>query len=1482
MDRGLVIKPLPTGEKTRVGRAIFVDPRSKERYSERSVTFETQDGKWVTMPTVLADGRQIPQNIVERYVAENGPIDFLTGEKLPVFEGVREAEEYARSRSDTLVEKKQNGGSVYNQGIGRVVYKLQNGGSPPEDPNKRRNLPTVQDRKRLQRPKIDFGSILKTGGRVLTRLNPLFDLLQSKELADATLPQKERGVKAIGKSWDERNIKNFISEDKDTITLSQIEVPKSERKKGVGSQAMRELIDYADQTNKQIRVTPDTSFGGTSKDRLRKFYKRFGFVENKGRNKDLSISDSMYRDPYSYNIRYGDSGVGSYLKPEEAASKKEVIDTSYRLQHQARGLEEEGTVRLDNLTKDTLGNRAGYPEDFYSPRGQRIYAPGAKFSGDEYGIANTESYNEILRAKGNPEAEVTIYRAVPNEESITEINEGDFVTLSPRYAELHGASGYGEKGEDAGKLLSKKVKVKDLIWDQNDVNEFGYSPVKYNKGGSVYKQGIGTLAAFAPLRRKIIKEGTEEEIKNLRRTDLPNILIDQQGERVISPPGYNPETGEKAEFISDINTRNQGTLRLIKPPVYGKAEVGAEYMPIAQIIKNVPAGAKKTGQYIYDFLSDPETRTKAGGNVIKVLDSINKKAEAILYGQGDLFNNPGADYIVYEDGTRLGKGDLADLLLNFLGTGVTGSVIGGAGTAKAGLGDTTFYSYIGGRFMSNVPDNLKVGNTTGKKLKANLNEARIESNRINNLSRLQITEELRNLGFKSQKSISPALQRKLLEEYKIRKTYGWHIGPDNKIRYEVSDQNVRLDKKAANLLVKNPGDYVKTEDIFKGTPVFKMYPDLKGTRVTYDPNLPTFGQYVTEGGSKTISVAINPNKHPETFKNILIHEVGHDVQDHMLFASGGNRNIASDLNERLGAIRESMNTLEVRSSLGTLGPQDRSTLARLTADEGVLNGVLKNWNGLNLELKQAFAIEDTGLNFSSKNAKIYDLKNKIDLEETNLYRALSGEVYSRLDQRRAGLSPKERRNLSPDIPINQMRIQELKDQGYEVEDLSFDANPNKKINLIVRPRDGSNSLPPHVKKLKKEIEDTAKVERIAMNRKTPLDEEQDRVRKELDALTKEYYDFGVDVSSKVNKEKKRLIEELKKVIRVGETINLPRDRTKGLGRDKENLFTDMYSSDTPVDDVITKEPYFNSYRYQAMDGSSNIDKQTLIKNQEKRAEANVSLYKEREEIGKQSGLQKNAEEIKKAKDENALGPLAALLRKRNEIIKKDYPPTVFTEDNFPMLPLYQRAQNALDKIKREKIIDTGVDQLNENKSTLSLKSGQKVDARLDIPSYERQGTWVPAIHPQKREPFPVGYPRTTQLRNVDFVQEGSSRKKALEVASGTKSKSPFATMTGNWVNHDSADLYRQAKKFLNDPDWTQIGYNPKRASYFYNTKTLKPVKNAEEVIQIGQLVLAKNVKYGKDIAKDFNRGGVVSRETRPTVFSTGIPTALRRETNAKF
>jgi hypothetical protein len=156
-------------------------------------------------------------------------------------------------------------------------------------------------------------------------------------------------------------------------------------------------------------------------------------------------------------------------------------DTSYRIQHQPRGPETEDSVRLDDLTKSITGEKAGYPDDFYSDRGQRLYAPGPRFKDDEYGMANQESFQIINKVKNKPDEEVTIYRAVPNDDKIKDINEGDFVTLSKKYAELHGAGGYGRDGKDAGKILEKKVKVKDIYWDQNDVNEFGYFPTNEEK-----------------------------------------------------------------------------------------------------------------------------------------------------------------------------------------------------------------------------------------------------------------------------------------------------------------------------------------------------------------------------------------------------------------------------------------------------------------------------------------------------------------------------------------------------------------------------------------------------------------------------------------------------------------------------------------------------------------------------------------------------------------------------------------------------------------------------------------------------------------------------------------------------------------------------------------------------------------------------------------------------------------------------------------
>jgi len=79
--------------------------------------------------------------------------------------------------------------------------------------------------------------------------------------------------------------------------LSKIEVPQGQRGQGIGSSVMQDIINQADADGKTITLTPSTAYGATSTKRLKDFYKRFGFVENSGRNKNYALNESMYRLP---------------------------------------------------------------------------------------------------------------------------------------------------------------------------------------------------------------------------------------------------------------------------------------------------------------------------------------------------------------------------------------------------------------------------------------------------------------------------------------------------------------------------------------------------------------------------------------------------------------------------------------------------------------------------------------------------------------------------------------------------------------------------------------------------------------------------------------------------------------------------------------------------------------------------------------------------------------------------------------------------------------------------------------------------------------------------------------------------------------------------------------------------------------------------------------------------------------------------------
>lgn len=101
-------------------------------------------------------------------------------------------------------------------------------------------------------------------------------------------------VSSISGIYRASGVESSISERPSEIVLNKVIVPKEKRGTGIGSNFMMDLTRYADSKGKVISLTPSADFGG-NKARLTDFYKRFGFVENKGKNKDYEISEAMYR-----------------------------------------------------------------------------------------------------------------------------------------------------------------------------------------------------------------------------------------------------------------------------------------------------------------------------------------------------------------------------------------------------------------------------------------------------------------------------------------------------------------------------------------------------------------------------------------------------------------------------------------------------------------------------------------------------------------------------------------------------------------------------------------------------------------------------------------------------------------------------------------------------------------------------------------------------------------------------------------------------------------------------------------------------------------------------------------------------------------------------------------------------------------------------------------------------------------------------------
>ena len=212
--------------------------------------------------------------------------------------------------------------------------------------------------------------------------------------------------------------------------------------------------------------------------------------------------------------------------------------------------------------------------------------------------------------------------------------------------------------------------------------------------------------------------------------------------------------------------------------------------------------------------------------------------------------------------------------------------------------------------------------------------------------------------------------------------------------------------------------------------------------------------------------------------------------------------------------------------------------------------------------------------------------------------------------------------------------------------------------------------------------------------------------------------------------------------------------------------------------------------------------------------------------------------------------------------------------------------------------------------TKQLPDNYPVALRLDIPAYDNYDVWVVSVHEGTSSALPVAYAQTGLIKDVRFdrmadsdlniaINIGVNLNVVKDRATGKEKvkkdsmgKTPFAKMYGSWQNHSSEDLRERAVQIMEGDQynmseqptgklegWVQVGMNPFRHSFFYDKRDGNPVVSASEVIQVGALVLAKDVE--KVLPSD-ERYLTIRPDGTPIKYQFAIPGQVGSNTEQTF
>lgn len=207
----------------------------------------------------------------------------------------------------------------------------------------------------------------------------------------------------------------------------------------------------------------------------------------------------------------------------------------------------------------------------YTPQPDDYFSHPERYSQNTpHGLESVKAINAAIDAikNGEKDVKVKVYRAVPTSVKESKLRNGDWVTPSKKYAEMHGTN----RLEGKYRIIEDEVPANQLWWDGNDANEFGFD------------------------------DGKEYKYKNAKNNRKLNDLVTYDDKGDVIPPSKRFNSRKQDVRFHRV-TEPEELERLNKEKTFrmysGMQEVdGKLYSPMAAIIDGKRTDATEIGAWM--------------------------------------------------------------------------------------------------------------------------------------------------------------------------------------------------------------------------------------------------------------------------------------------------------------------------------------------------------------------------------------------------------------------------------------------------------------------------------------------------------------------------------------------------------------------------------------------------------------------------------------------------------------------------------------------------------------------------------------------------------------------------------------------------------------------------------------------------------------------------------------------------------------------